>query len=219
MWRRLWRRKLLLWLGSSWLVRIAAGKDNACGARTQIFPAAFLCRMAGCPAGLFRKAGGAAALPHFRLPAIEAGYRFFCKKEVIRKKNRIFARQCGRKQANKLSPSDTIIAANFTEIAGKKNINEIPLYKKRDFLRKLVASNADLFNQSEELQKLFPLLPKNQEEYCSLLPAIVKSLGIETNSLSSEQVKIFDSSMSDLSSALKNISDSSFKNLSISHNV
>ena len=122
----------------------------------------------------------------------------------------------GRKQANKLSPSDTIIAANFTEIAGKKNINEIPLYKKRDFLRKLVASNADLFNQSEELQKLFPLLPKNQEEYCSLLPAIVKSLGIETNSLSSEQVKIFDSSMSDLSSALKNISDSSFKNLSIS---
>ena len=129
----------------------------------------------------------------------------------LKKVNRVL----GKKQAGRLSASDTVIAATFTDLYGKNNINEIPIYKKRELLRKLVAANSDLFQQSEDIQKLFPLLPKNQEEYCALLPSIVKSLGIETNSLTSEEVKAFEASMSDLSSTLKGISDSSFKDLTI----
>ena len=128
----------------------------------------------------------------------------------LKKVNRVLGKQAGR-----LSASDTVIAASFTDLYGKNNINEIPIYKKRELLRKLVAANSDLFQQSEDIQKLFPLLPKNQEEYCALLPSIVKSLGIETNSLTSGEVKAFEASMSDLSSTLKGISDSSFKDLTI----
>ena len=36
-------------------------------------------------------------------------------------------------------------------------------------------------------KKDFPLIPKNQEEYCTLLPQLVKSLGIETNELRPDQ--------------------------------
>ena len=138
------------------------------------------------------------------------------KSEGITKKQLIRLNQTiGEDKAAILSETETIMAARFIEAAGKKDINEIPMYAKRSFLRDLVSENSDLFNQSEEMQKLFPLLPKNQEEYCALLPSIVKSLGIETNSLTSEEVKAFESSMSDLSSTLKGISDSSFKDLTI----
>lgn len=61
------------------------------------------------------------------------------------------------------------------------------------------------------MSKDFPLLPKNQEEYCSLLPSIVRSLGIETNELTPEQrITMFNSSMGNLSSSLSKISDTDF---------
>ena len=122
----------------------------------------------------------------------------------------------GKSKVEKLSNSDFVIACQFADLYGKKNINEIPLRNKRDLLRSLVSSNRGLFEISEELSKDFPLLPKNQEEYCSLLPSIVRSLGIETNELTPEQrITMFNSSMGELSKSLSEISDADFAKMTI----
>ncbi len=121
----------------------------------------------------------------------------------------------GKDAVNSLSEQDLIFAAQFKDICNKQNINEIPIYKKKDVLRRLVANNAGLFNISENLSKYFPLLPRNQEEYCTLLPALVRSLGIETNTLSDEEVKTFYTSIFSLAEALKGLSDEEFISLDI----
>jgi hypothetical protein len=48
-----------------------------------------------------------------------------------------------------------------------------------------------------------------------LLPSLVKSLGIETNEISTEQEQNFDNATKVLSSSLANLSDEEFNNLSI----
>ena len=80
----------------------------------------------------------------------------------------------------------------------------------------MVASNSDLFKISDELAKDFPILPRNQEQYCELLPSLVRSLGIETVQLSPEKVETFKKSIDDLSQSIAKISDSEFANLHIS---
>ncbi|MCD7779789.1 MAG: hypothetical protein LUH05_03875 [Candidatus Gastranaerophilales bacterium] len=121
----------------------------------------------------------------------------------------------GKEKAASLSKKDIILAVKFLPFYNRGNINEIPLKGKRDLLRNLVASNADLFMAGEEIREMFPMLPKNQEEYCALLPSIVRSIGIETNTLADEKVENFNVSLSSLSDTLKNISDEEFNNLDI----
>lgn len=126
-------------------------------------------------------------------------------------------RTLGRQKVASLSNSDLLIAGKFTDLYGKQNINEIPIKDKKNILRSLVSSNTGLFEISEDLSKDFPLIPKNQEEYCSLLPSIVRSLGIETNELTPEQrITMFNSSMGNLSQSLSKISDTDFANMKIS---
>ena len=116
----------------------------------------------------------------------------------------------------KLDDNDLVLAAKFVVLYKINNINEIPISAKRDLLKQLVAANVDLFSISDEASKYFPLLPKNQEEYCSLLPAIVRSLGIESKELTPEQrITMFNSSMGNLSTELAKISDADFVNLKI----
>lgn len=53
---------------------------------------------------------------------------------------------------------------------------------------------------SDEMKKAFPIIPTNQEEYCSLLPAIVRSIGIETKKLTpKERIIHFHQSTKNLS--------------------
>ncbi|MCQ2738943.1 MAG: HD domain-containing protein, partial [bacterium] len=126
----------------------------------------------------------------------------------------------GRDKVSKLSDSDFILACNFADIYKKNNINEIPASGKKALLRSLVASKDGLFNISDELSKDFPLIPKNQEEYCSLLPSIVRSLGIETSPLTPEQrIAMFNSSMKDLSLSVAKLSDVDFANLQITQDI
>ena len=83
-------------------------------------------------------------------------------------------------------------------------------------LRKLVANNEGLFKISDDMAKDFPLIPRNQEQYCTLLPAIVRSLGVDVTPLKPEtKVESFNNSMSNLSQSLAKISDNDFANISI----
>lgn len=121
----------------------------------------------------------------------------------------------GKDKINSLPKEDLIIACKFIELCGKKDINEIPMQEKKDLLHSLVLSNNRLFGISEDLSKDFPLIPKNQEEYCSLLPSIVRSLGIETNELSPQRITVFNESVENLSESLAKISDNDFANMHI----
>ncbi|MBR1626081.1 MAG: hypothetical protein IJ681_02940 [Bacteroidales bacterium] len=122
----------------------------------------------------------------------------------------------GRDKASKLNETDLKIACTFANLYGKQNINEIPNEGKKDLLHSMVASNIGLFEISDDLSREFPLIPKNQEEYCSLLPSIVRSLGIETNELTPEQrITMFNSSMGELSKSLAEISDTDFAKMTV----
>ena len=114
-----------------------------------------------------------------------------------------------------MSNEEKIIAAQCINLYGVRNINEIPIEGKKDALRRLVACNEGLFNISPKMQKMFPILPTNREAYCSLLPSLVRSLGIETKTLTPNQIVKFNQSLTDLSGTLAKISDSNFANLEI----
>jgi hypothetical protein len=119
------------------------------------------------------------------------------------------------KNANKFDKNDLKIILKLPYLYEKQNINEIPLSEKRNTVRNLISYNADLFEISNELKKQFPLIPTNQEEYCALLPALVKSLGIETNPLTEDENNKLDVALNDLSTSLASISDSDFNEMTI----
>ena len=110
---------------------------------------------------------------------------------------------------------DLVVASNLTGLYGKNNLNEIPLLEKKDVLRGLIQNNTDLFGVSKVLKKAFPLIPRDREEYCSLLPALVKSLGIETKPISDSQNIAFEKTLNDLSLFLANLSETEFHNVKI----
>ena len=79
----------------------------------------------------------------------------------------------------------------LSEYLGKNNINELSIAEKRNLLKKLVSFNAMLFDKQFELAKESlnlntRLIPTSKEEYCALLPKLVKSIGIDTKPLSHE---------------------------------
>lgn len=121
----------------------------------------------------------------------------------------------GKERISELSSRDILFAAEFSYLANIKSVNEIPMAAKKSLLRHLVSTNADLFNISDSLAKDFPLIPRNQEQYCELLPSLVRSLGIETVKLSPQRVESFNKSIGNLSQTVAEISDSDFANLHI----
>ena len=122
----------------------------------------------------------------------------------------------GRHKAGALEHKDLLVACKFPDLYGVKNINEIPISGKKELLHNLVSSNTGLFEISDKMSQDFPLIPRNQEEYCSLLPSIVRSLGIETNELTPEQrITMFNSSMGELSKSLAELSDTDFSKMTI----
>ena len=122
----------------------------------------------------------------------------------------------GIDRVNKMKESDLHVAVKLLPLAGKESINEIPIEERRGVLRKLVANNTGFFNIPDYMAKDFPLIPKNQEEYCTLLPAIVRSLKkADTPVISETKVENLNNSISKLSQSLAKLSDNDFANLSI----
>lgn len=116
---------------------------------------------------------------------------------------------------DKYNINDVLVATKFLDMHGKQGINEIAINSKKDLLRKLVSANVDLFNTSDVLKQDFPMIPKTQEEYCEILPALVRSLGIETNKLSEGQITKFNENLVSLSDNLKKLSDEEYNALTI----
>lgn len=113
------------------------------------------------------------------------------------------------------SAGDMITAVQFKELFDIESVNEIPLAMKKDMLKNLISTNANLFNISPELKEHFPLLPTNVDEYCELLPTLVRSIGIETNELESKAINKFNTDINKLAESLRDLSDEEFNNLEI----
>ncbi len=126
-----------------------------------------------------------------------------------------FYKLAGKDKAASLSSNDIKIALKFIDLFKTKNINEIPRQTKKEFLKSLISLNNGLFNISEDMKQMFPLLPANQEAYCSLLPSIVRSLGIETKELSDNEITEFNNNINKMGNTLKELSDEDFRNLDI----
>ena len=121
----------------------------------------------------------------------------------------------GKERISTMPLNDLFVAGQFAHLAKVSNINEIPIEGKKNLLRNLISTNSTLFGMSDELAKDFPMLPRNQEQYCEILPAIVRSLGIETTPLTSSKVEVFNKNLNKLSKNLAQISDKDFANLHI----
>ncbi len=141
----------------------------------------------------------------------------YCKEEISGSQLKELNDLMGIDKTSELSADELVTAINFIEIVNKKNISEIPIKAKHEFLKNLVSSDSNLFNiKSDIIREYFPLLPKNQEEYSALLPELVKSMGIETNALTSKQISGFNQDITALSKTLASLTDKDFINLQIS---
>jgi len=116
---------------------------------------------------------------------------------------------------NHCNADDITTAIQFKDLYGVENLNDIPLKLKKEVLKTLVSTNSNLFNTSDIIKQYFPLIPKSAEEYCQTLPALVRSIGIETNELDKKDVEKFNKNMNDLSTTLKDMSDEDFNNLEV----
>ena len=141
---------------------------------------------------------------------------------LVKKNNSIDIKQykklqhkMGRENVEKLSENDLIVACKMVDVYKVTNLNEITAAGKKNFIRALVECNNGMFEISDEMKQMFPLIPTDVDQYCGLIRATVKSLGIETNPLTPEGVNKFSKSISDLSQSLASLKDEEFASLHI----
>ena len=137
------------------------------------------------------------------------------KSKIDLKQLKTLQHKMGRENVEKLSENDLIVACKMVDVYKVNNLNEITAAGKKNFIRALVECNNGMFEISDEMMQMFPLIPTNVEQYCGLMRATVKSLGIETNPLTPEGVNKFSKSISDLSQSLASLKDEDFASLHI----
>ena len=139
----------------------------------------------------------------------------FYKNRITPEEFRKLNHKMGKEDVSKLNPDEIYFAAKFVDVLDAKNLNEVTAAGKRKLLRGLVSSNVELFELSPTLRERFPLIPENSKQYCGIMRATVKSLGIETNPLTKSEVNEFIGSMKNLSESLAGLSDEEFASLKI----
>lgn len=117
---------------------------------------------------------------------------------------------------NLLNGTGIIAASQFKYLYQVENLNEISIAGKKEMLKDLISTNADLLGLSPKIKEYYPLIPTTAEEYCSILPDIVKSIGIETNDLSNDKINEFNKTLYNLSNTLKDMDNNEFDELEIS---
>ena len=120
---------------------------------------------------------------------------------------------------NLLNGSGIIVASQFKYLYQVENLNEISIASKKELLKDLISTNANLLGLSPESKTYYPLIPTTADEYCSTVPEIVKSIGIETNDLSDEKIVEFNDNLDRLSNTLEKFEDKSFDDLTLKEKV
>ena len=91
----------------------------------------------------------------------------------------------------------------YKVLQSKNNIKQLSLKEKRTLLKVLVKSNSDSFDC--DLGKAMPILPKNKDQYCSLMKKLVENLGIDKKPLTDDAKKSCFSAMNRLEDILPKV--------------
>lgn len=121
----------------------------------------------------------------------------------------------GKEKAHKLSVNDTQLAVLYTDFHNKNDINNLSQKEKKELLHALISTNDTLTDVSDDMKTLFPIFPKNAEEYSDMISLIVNSLEIETKILDNKEINKFYKNINELVLMLPYISDEKFKNIEI----
>ena len=124
-------------------------------------------------------------------------------------------RKIGKDKIINYSESDLLNVCLFQCLIDKKSLNEVPVLQKKQLLRNLLKSEEFALDLDKDAQKHLPLFPFSKEQYCDLLTSLVKSIGIETNKLSNEEIENAYKSLNSLSQKLSLMNIEDIKSLSI----
>lgn len=95
-------------------------------------------------------------------------------------------------------PETFTMYIDLQTIKNKSNINELSIEEKRSLLKNVIKYNTLLFSEKYSNLLDSPIVPKNKEEYCNLLPKLVKSIGIDTRPVTEEVIDGFNNAMKDM---------------------
>ena len=96
----------------------------------------------------------------------------------------------------------TVVKLNdFADYLDRKDlqINELSIAEKRNLMKLLIKYNADLYDPTFQKMINCDLIPRDKDSYCSTLPKIIKSLGLDTTPLTREVKQNYFKAMDDLS--------------------
>lgn len=99
---------------------------------------------------------------------------------------------------------DALTCIRFERFAGKKSTNELSMAEKKELLRRLIKNNTNSFGNGVN-NELFPLLPKNKDEYCTLVKKLSSSIGIVAKPLTSAQKTAFDTGIAAVASNIRKL--------------
>ncbi len=99
--------------------------------------------------------------------------------------------------------TDMLSFARFADLYGVDSVNALSIAQKKDLISRLVKNNSSSF--TNESSEMFPLIPKNQDEYCKLLSKLSRSIGIDTKPLTKAERTAFNEGLNKLSNSVKNI--------------
>ena len=79
-----------------------------------------------------------------------------------------------------------LVLINFADFKDTKNINSLSLNQKRNFIKKLVEQSSFLM-YTEIPKNVYPIVPKNANDFSKLLSKLAKQIGINSKPLSSTE--------------------------------
>ncbi len=83
------------------------------------------------------------------------------------------------------------LVSNYWNYRSKGDIKELSNNEKRELLKKIMTEPTSFYISSTNV-KDFPLVPKNQEEYCAIVQKLANSLSKDIEKLTEKESKIFE---------------------------
>ncbi len=89
------------------------------------------------------------------------------------------------------------LVLKFWEYRNTNDINRLNNKEKRELLKKIMTETTSFYISSTSI-KDFPLIPKNQEEYCEIVQKLANSLSNDIEKLTEKENKIFEDALNNL---------------------
>ena len=114
----------------------------------------------------------------------------------------------GKETVNNLNAAQIDLALEITYLLGIDKIKKIPKDKLEEFIDFVLSNQEDLVDNSQELRKLFPIIPDSTENYGRLLKGLsgyIKKLSYKP--ADKREIKEFNDSLFNLGDSLSKLTD------------